>query len=189
MIGVQDFCGHYDWTFEYLRRTHGEAALQRYWSEAIAFDSQRHAYELIRARGFDGMEAYWGHTLTQEEAGYAITRTEEVFRIDMHECPSKGFLLKNGLAAYEDYCAHCMGWIGPVAERAGFTVDHEHNHCGQCWWELYRADTDPDRVAVRAKAGEKKCESRPDWRNGAHHGYRQCRQQPMSTEPNDAFPA
>lgn len=182
MIGVQDFCGHYDWTFEYLRRTYGEEALQRYWSEAIAFDSQRHAYELICDKGFDGMEAYWGHTLTQEEAGYAITRTQDVFRIDMHDCPSKGFLSKNGLGAFHDYCAHCMGWIGPVAQRAGFTIDHEHNHCGQCWWELYRAGTPSDRASARAQAGEKSVELRSDWRCGEHHTYRDCQQLPPATD-------
>jgi hypothetical protein len=24
--------------------------------------------------------------------------------------------------------------------EAGFKVDHEHNHLGQCWWEFRRAD-------------------------------------------------
>ena len=175
MIGVQDFCGHYDWTFEYLRRTFGEAAVERYWSEAIAFDSQAHAYDLISRKGFDGMDEYWGHTLTQEEAGYAITRTDNVFRIDMHECPSKGFLIQNNLEAYHDYCAHCMGWIGPVAERAGFTIDHEHNHCGQCWWELRRQGTTPDANVVREKAGDRNVERRPDWQHGEHHVYRACK--------------
>ena len=48
----------------------------------------------------------------------------------MHECPSKGFLIQNGLVQYRDYCDHCMGWIGPVMLKAGFVVDHEHNHLG-----------------------------------------------------------
>ena len=28
VIGCQDFCGHYDWTFEYLRREFGEEAFR-----------------------------------------------------------------------------------------------------------------------------------------------------------------
>lgn len=175
MIGAQDFCGHYDWTFEYIRRTFGDEALQRYWREAIGFDSQSHALDLIARRGFDGMEEYWGHSLTQEEAGYAITRTDDVFRIDMHDCPSKGFLIRNGLGAYRDYCAHCMGWIGPVAEQAGFTIDHEHNHCGKCWWELRKKETTPDPDSARAAAGERNVELHPDWPRGEHHRYRNCR--------------
>ncbi len=175
MIGTQDFCGHYDWTFEYIRRTFGDEALRAYWAEAIAFDSQQHAFALMRDEGFDGMDAYWGHTLTAEEAGYAITRTDDAFRIDMHDCPSKGYLIDHGLEAHLDYCAHCMGWIGPVAERAGFSVDHVHNHRGQCWWELYRKGTVPDRKRLRNSVGDHNVENRPDWPQGDHHRYRACK--------------
>jgi hypothetical protein len=31
-------------------------------------------------------------------AGFAITHTDALVRIDMSECPCKGFLLRNGLA-------------------------------------------------------------------------------------------
>ena len=48
MIGVYDFCGHYDWTFEWLRQQGGEALVRQYWDEAIHRDSQRHASELIQ---------------------------------------------------------------------------------------------------------------------------------------------
>jgi hypothetical protein len=139
MIGVYDFCGQYDWTFEWLRQTGGEALVREYWDEAVHRDAQCHAVELIQKHGFAGMATYWGHTLNQEGAGCHTTLTGSVFRIDMHECPSKGFLLRNGLGAYHDYCDHCMGWIGPMLRKAGFVVDHEHNHCGQCWWEMRRA--------------------------------------------------
>ena len=56
MIGVQDFIGYYDWTFEYLRSNYGEQAVQDYWLRAISIDSQRHARALIEAKGFNGME-------------------------------------------------------------------------------------------------------------------------------------
>jgi hypothetical protein len=23
---------------------------------------------------------------------------------------------------------------------AGISIEHEHNHCGQCWWEYRKAD-------------------------------------------------
>ena len=155
MIGVYDFCGHYDWTFEWLRQQGGEALVRRYWDEAIHQDSQRHARELIRERGFAGMAEYWGQTLQHEGAGYHTAAGAEVFRIDIHDCPSKGFLIRNGLGAYHDYCDHCMGWIGPMLKEAGFAVDHEHNHCGQCWWEMRRSSdaTPPSKPA--ALAGER----------------------------------
>ena len=182
MIGVQDFCGHYDWTFKYLEETYGEETLEKYWSEAIAFDSQSHADRLISEKGFAGMEEYWGHTLTMEEAGYKITRTPDAFRIDMHRCPSKGFLLENGLEAHSDYCAHCMGWIGPVAKKSGFTIDHEHNHHGQCWWILYREGTRPDLEALSEKVGEEDVERDPNWSKGKHHRYQGCELQKGSLD-------
>ena len=109
MIGVQDFIGYYDWTFEYLRRNFGEQAVRDYWVRAISLDSQTHARELIVGKGFDGMYEYWAHTLEMEEAGYTFDRGDDYFRIDMVDCPSKGHLIKRGLAAYHDYCEHCIG--------------------------------------------------------------------------------
>lgn len=140
MIGVYDFCGHYDWTFRWMQTMGGDVLLHEYWDEAIHRDAQRHAAELIRAEGFEGMAKYWGHTLEHEGAGYHTSLGNGVFRIDMTACPSKGFLVRNGLKASTDYCDHCMGWIGPMLKQAGFVADHEHNHCGQCWWELRRWD-------------------------------------------------
>ena len=156
MLGVYDFCGHYDWTFEWLRRTGGEPLVREYWDQAISQDSQRHAAALILTQGIPGMSKYWGHTLDHEAAGYQCVATDAVYRIDMLECPSKGFLMRNGLQHYHDYCDHCMGWIGPLLRRAGFVVDHEHNHAGRCWWEIRRSDdaTPPSRPGELAGQGD-----------------------------------
>ena len=152
MLGCYDFCGHYEWTFEWLRRQGGEPWVREYWDGAIHRDSQRHAAALIAAKGIEGMREYWGHTLADEGAGYDCAATSAVFRIDMHECPSKGFLLRNRLRQYHDYCDHCMGWIGPLLKQCGWVADHEHNHRGQCWWELRRAD-DPTPPGPPGKLG------------------------------------
>lgn len=144
MLGCYDFCGHYEWTFEWLRQWGGDEFVHEYWRDAIYIDSQSHATQAVLNQGIQGMEAYWGHALQQEKAGYQTTSTPETFRIDMHDCPSKGFLIRNNLAQYHDYCDHCIGWIGPLMKEAGFVIDHEHNHCGQCWWEMRRAE---DRTA------------------------------------------
>lgn len=164
MIGVYDFCGHYDWTFEWLRAQGGEALLRRYWDEAIHRDSQRHASRLIAERGFAGMAEYWGHTLAHEGAGYHTTAAEGVFRIDMHQCPSKGFLIRNKLGTYHDYCDHCMGWIGPMLRQAGFAVDHEHNHRGQCWWEIRRSNDATAPAEPGTLSGAQDVRQRPDWK-------------------------
>lgn len=69
MLGCYDFCGHYDWTFDWLEKEGGEDLLHRYWEEAIHGDSQHHATEKILADGVEGMKAYWGHTLEEEAPG------------------------------------------------------------------------------------------------------------------------
>jgi hypothetical protein len=163
MIGVYDFCGHYDWTFEWLRQQGGESLVRQYWAEAIGRDSQRHAAELIRKGGFAGMASYWGHALEEEGAEWQTSAAEDRFRIDMHDCPSKGFLIRNGLGAYHDYCDHCMGWIGPMLKQAGFAADHEHNHCGQCWWEMRRLNDHRPPSEPGTAAGPHDVRLRADW--------------------------
>jgi hypothetical protein len=167
MLGCYDFCGHYDWTFAWLRREGGAELEHGFWREAIAGDSQRHAADLIGSLGFAGMAEYWEHTLSEEAAGYTITKGGDVFRIDMHQCPSRGFLLKNGIGASADYCDHCMGWIGPIMEEAGFVIDHEHNHCGQCWWEI-RKKGDPEPPSSPGElATHADVRQRPTWNSAA----------------------
>jgi len=161
MIGVYDFCGQYDWTFEWFRQNGGEQILHEYWLEAISKDSQSHAAELIIKNGFDGMVTYWGHTLKHEGAAYTTSFDGKAFRIDMQECPSKGFLIRNKIGVYHDYCDHCMGWIGPLLKRAGFVLDQEHNHCGQCWMEIRRID---DLTPPRDSTGPDDVRLRPDWK-------------------------
>ena len=163
MLGCYDFCGHYEWTFAWLEEKGGHELVREYWDEGIHRDSQIHARELIIQQGIAGMKKYWAHTLDHEAAGFAITHRENVIRIDMHECPSKGFLMRNGLQQYSDYCDHCMGWIGPLMKEAGFVVDHEHNHCGRCWWEMRSKDDPTKPSAVGELSGDKDVRRRADW--------------------------
>jgi hypothetical protein len=167
MIGCYDFCGHYEWTFEWLRQQGGHALVIDYWEQAIYEESQSHATKLIQEKGFEGMRDYWGHTLEHEAAGYQATEGEGVYRIDMHKCPSKGFLIKNGLVQYQDYCDHCIGWIGPLMRDAGFVIDHEHNHAGQCWWEMRRTEHATKAGVPGELSGDADVRLRPDWQKPA----------------------
>lgn len=164
MLGIYDFCGHYEWTFEWLRQEGGDALVRDYWEEAISVDSQRHARELILRLGFEGMARYWTPTLEEEGGDSVIIAREDVFRIDMHACPSKGFLLSNGLEQYKDYCDHCMGWIYPLMKEAGFRIDHQHNHRGQCWWEFRRAEDGAPYSAPGEVAEKQDIRFYPSWR-------------------------
>lgn len=185
MIGVYDFCGHYEWTFEWLREQGGDDLLRAYWDEAIYQDAQQHATALITAKGFEGMKEYWGHTLAEEGGQWVTTPAENVFRIDMRDCPSKGFLIRNGLQQNADYCDHCIGWIGPLMKQAGFVIDHEHNHCGQCWWEIRRREDQRPASAAGELSGAADVRSMPDWNKPGTSidAYER------ATDPDDKLPA
>jgi len=164
MIGCHDFCGHYEWTFQWLKERGGEDLVRTFWNEAIGHDSQIHAKDLITRKGFQGMAEYWSHTLVEEAAGYVASSGPDVFRVDINDCPSKGFLLRNGLRQYHDYCDHCMGWIGPVMKEAGFKIHHEHNHCGKCWWEFRKHSSRASDVGTLAGANDVRLD--PNWASG-----------------------
>ncbi|HVT30116.1 MAG TPA: hypothetical protein VHE81_19035 [Lacipirellulaceae bacterium] len=151
MLGCQDFCGYYEWTFHYLRRRFGRVGLEKYWAQAIAGDSQRHYLKSAKAEGLRGLYESWLKTGIDEECDWTVTLDENqnLLRLDMRQCPSKGFLLDNDLNADEDYCDHCMGWIGPALHQVGAEVAaHEHNHCGQCWWEIRNASQSEPPVEI-----------------------------------------
>lgn len=167
MIGCYDFCGHYEWTFAWLEESGGKELLREYWEEAVSRDSQLHARNLIVTEGIEGMRKYWVHTLEEEAAGYAFSSDQKRFRIDMYQCPSKGFLLQNKLEQHSDYCDHCIGWIGPMMKDAGYVIDHEHNHCGQCWWEMRKKSDDSAASEPGEFAGDKDVRLRADWPSGS----------------------
>lgn len=171
MIGCAEFILSYDWTFAYLLREYGPEAVERYWSECISIDSQDHARALIIGKGFDGMDEYWGHTLAEEEAGYTSVRTGRAFRIDMYACPSQGLLKERGQECFPDYCEHCMGWIKPVMDDAGFVIHHEHNHNCMCWWEIVPADNPPAPSEPGEMAGADDMRCHADWDTGSIHCF------------------
>lgn len=172
MLGTYDFCGHYAWTFAWLKERLGDEGLEEYWLEAVSKDSQRHAREAF-ADGFDGMERYWGRTLASEGAGWTSGRHvvdgEEVMRIDMYACPSKGFLLRNGLGFGIDYCSHCAAWIEPALEEAGFSADHEHDHLGHCWWEIRALESEREASLPADLSGDEDVRLGDAWSEGTVH--------------------
>lgn len=143
MLGCHDFCGHYEWTFHYIRRRWGDDALRRYWAEAIGAESQRHYTDGAVRAGLRGLYDAWTKTGVEEVCDWTFTLDEakNVLRCDMRKCPSKGFLTDNDLNADEDYCDHCLGWMVPLLEKVGVEViEQEHNHVGQCWCTMRAKD-------------------------------------------------
>lgn len=143
MLGCQDFCGHYDWTFAFLRQQYGQQAVIDLWSQAIGGESQNHYHLAALEKGLKGLYHTWVATGEDEQCDWTFTLDEErnVLRCDMRQCPSKGFLLQNDRAADEDYCDHCAGWIIPLLAKTGHHITgHQHNHAGQCWFEMAKKD-------------------------------------------------
>jgi len=139
MLGCHEFCGYYDWTFKHMREHHGQESVRDLWKYAIGLDSQHHYLKAGHAQGLKGLYDCWVKTGEDEHCDWTFTldAKKNVLRCDMRKCPSKGFLIDNDLAADEDYCDHCAGWIGPALAELGLTFDHQHNHAGQCWWEMH----------------------------------------------------
>ena len=164
MLGCHDFCGHYDWTFHYMRRKFGQQSVLDLWADAIGGESQNHYLIAGKATGLQGLYDVWTQTGIDEKCDWTFTldQEEQVLRLDMRQCPSKGFLLSNDRNADEDYCDHCAGWIAPVLNDLGLTISaHEHNHAGQCWWEMQRKDRPytPLTVSVEIR-------NDPRWKQG-----------------------
>ncbi len=170
MLGVNDFIGYYDWTFEFLRRNYGEGIVEKYWEEAIAKDAMSEFYKAVPEKGIIAMVNHWVWSAVGEECDAHICFSTEYFRYDMHSCPSLGFLLKRGKQFYHDYCAHCIGWIKPMLEARGWSVHHEHNHKGQCWFEYHRKEKDC-LSKIGELSGKKDVRIRDDWDSGKIHSY------------------
>ena len=139
MLGCHDFCGYYEWTFHYARRRWGQAGFAALLADSIGRDSQEHYAKAAERAGLRGLYEAWIKTGEDEHCDWTWTLDEEnnVLRSDMRECPSKGFLVKNDLNADVDYCNHCAGWVIPLLNGVGAEmVEHEHNHCGQCWFTI-----------------------------------------------------
>lgn len=184
MLGCQDFCGHYDWTFHYVRRRWGQTAVEALWREAIAGESQRH-YAIAGAEsGLRGLYETWTKTGDDEHCDWTFTLDEQknVLRWDMRQCPSKGFLLQNDLAGDEDYCNHCMGWVIPMLESiGGEVIAHEHNHSGQCWATMRMKDRPSEPLSVAEDIRDD-----PRWRQGYLDRWTGNRQLPVLPKVSQA---
>src|SRR5438128_8368535 len=104
MLGCQDFCGYYDWTFHHVRQRYGQQAVHELWAKAIGGDSQDHYLRAAQRAGLRGLYEVWTQTGKDEKCDWTFTLDEErnVLRWDMRQCPSKGFLINNNLNADED---------------------------------------------------------------------------------------
>ena len=134
MISCTEFIWVYNELFRFLEKRGGEAQVIAFW-QAIADTFLSNLREHIRDDGLEGMYRYWSHTLGEEGGRHRMTLYDDVFVIDMHECPSAKLIFQSGrVEPYPKYCDHCKWLYPPLLESLGFDVDYTIIDCerGAC---------------------------------------------------------
>ena len=113
----------YDHTFTFLEREYGREAVQAFW-ESIADLQLGRLEQLMREKGFKGMEEYWRATLGQEGADYEMRTSDDAFFVRVKHCPPTEWFKARNLAKYPRYCEHCRVLYSRVGERCGYTMEY-----------------------------------------------------------------
>jgi len=156
MISCTEFIPSYSELFTYLEDKHGREEVTRFWK--YLFEPTGDGIPLInyvKREGIRGCFSYWAGTLNEEAADFTMYLNEKAgwFMNVMHQCPSKGRLLKLkdeiGITPYHDYCLHCDSYRSAV-EKIGLKyiynfqgVDH-----AACSMLIYDPEVFDGRVIV-----------------------------------------
>ena len=111
----------YDHTFSFLDREFGFEAVQAFW-DFIADRQLTVLEDLMKTKGFKGMEEYWRQTLGQEGADYEMEVTEDAFQVIVKRCPPTEWFRARGLEHFPRYCEHCEALYRRVGQRCGFDL-------------------------------------------------------------------
>jgi hypothetical protein len=144
MISCTEFIWVYNELFKFLEARGGEEELHAFWL-GIADKFLWNLRDYVAADGLEGMHRYWSHTLGEEGGHHVMTLYDDMFVIDMHECPSaKKIFQGERVAPYPKYCEHCRWLYPPLLEALGFDAEMDIINCekGTC------------RLTVRKKAPE-----------------------------------
>ena len=123
MISCTEFIPAYSELFKFLERRGGVEAVDDFW-HYLADNFLGNLHDLVKEYGVRGCWQYWMHTLNEEAADFTMTVDDEAntFEIVMHNCPSKGRLLKmDHVEPYHDYCRHCDVLYARVLAPLGYT--------------------------------------------------------------------
>lgn len=135
MISCTEFIPAYSELFTFLEDKHGKEEITRFWT--FLFEPTGDKIPLInflRKEGIRGCYSYWTGTLSEEASDTTIYLNEKAgwFMNIMHNCPSKGRLLKFkdelGITPYHNYCQHCDCYRSHV-ELAG--LKYIYNFIGE----------------------------------------------------------
>jgi len=131
MIPCTDFIPAYSELFKFLEARGGPEAVLDFWNY-LSDNFLGNLRSLVEQNGIRGCWLYWSHTLNEEAADFTMELDEDAgeFRIIMHNCPSKGLLLRcKHIEPYHDYCSHCDVLYRRVLEPLGFECIADLSEC------------------------------------------------------------
>ena len=134
MISCTEFIWAYNELFRFVDEEGGEEELIAFW-KGISDNFLENLRAYIRKDGLKGMHAYWSHTLGEEGGRSHLSLYDNLFVLDMHDCPSARLIHKSGrVKPFEKYCEHCRWLYPPLIEEFDFDVDYTIISCedGQC---------------------------------------------------------
>lgn len=134
MISCTEFIWVYNELFRFVEEQGGEEALHALW-KGISDEFLDNLRNYIREEGLAGMHRYWSHTLGEEGGRHVMTLYDDLFVIDMHECPSAKKVFEDGrVIPYEKYCEHCRWLYPPLIASFGYEADMDIIDCakGRC---------------------------------------------------------
>jgi hypothetical protein len=133
MISCTEFIPAYSELFKFLEKKGGRAAVLDFWNY-LSDHFLGNLRDLVLEHGIRGCWLYWTHTLNEEAADFTMELDEEAgeFRIVMHDCPSKGRLLREKhITPYHDYCGHCDILYRRVLEPLGYEYSYDMSGADQ----------------------------------------------------------
>lgn len=124
MISCTEFIWVYNELFKFLEARGGEEKVIAFW-KGISDNFLGNLREYVQAEGLKGMYRYWSHTLGEEGGKHVMTLYDDMFVIDMHECPSAKLIHQSGrVEPYPKYCEHCRWLYPPLLRELGFRSGH-----------------------------------------------------------------
>lgn len=134
MISCTEFIWVYNEMFRYIHERSGTEKLHELW-EGISEDFLWNLRQYVEQEGLQGMLRYWTHTLTEEGGRHQMSLYEDMFVLDMHDCPSARLIHQGErVVPYEEYCEHCVWLYPPLLRELGYEVDYDIISCekGRC---------------------------------------------------------
>lgn len=134
MISCTEFIWVYSELFRFLETRGGEEKVIAFW-KGLAENFLGNLREHIEEGGLSGMYSYWSHTLGEEGGRHHMSLYDDMFVIDMHDCPSAKLIFQGGrVEPYPKYCEHCRWLYPPLIEEYGYEVDYYILDCekGRC---------------------------------------------------------